>query len=97
MHPAAGIASANSEVVVSWVSGIRPDRDDVWSRGYICPKGAALGDLHHDPDRRRVPSIRDGERWREASRENAFAEVERRPRPVIHDHGMAAVAAYTAG
>jgi anaerobic selenocysteine-containing dehydrogenase len=76
------------------VAGIRPDRDDVWSRGYICPKGAALGDLHHDPDRLRVPLIRDGERWREANWEDAFAEVERRLHPVIHNHGMAAVAAY---
>lgn len=48
------------------VAGIRPDRDDVWSRGYICPKGAALGDLHDDPDRLRTPLVRDGERWREA-------------------------------
>ena len=32
---------------------IRPDRDDVWSKGYLCPKGTTLGHLHHDPDRLR--------------------------------------------
>jgi anaerobic selenocysteine-containing dehydrogenase len=28
---------------------IRGDRDDVWSRGYLCPKGSTLGHLHHGP------------------------------------------------
>src|SRR5262249_24479574 len=27
------------------VAKIRPNHDDVWSRGYICPKGTTLGDL----------------------------------------------------
>ncbi len=76
------------------VASIRPDRDDVWSRGYICPKGVALGDLHHDPDRLRAPLIRDGASWREASWEEAFAEVERRLHPVLQRHGIGAVAAY---
>ena len=39
---------------------IRGDKDDVFSRGFFCPKGAALGDLHHDPDRLRRPLIRRG-------------------------------------
>lgn len=29
--------------------------DDVFSRGFICPKGAAIGAVHHDPDRLRTP------------------------------------------
>jgi anaerobic selenocysteine-containing dehydrogenase len=33
------------------VAGIRGDEDDVFSKGYLCPKGAALGELHEDPDR----------------------------------------------
>ena len=39
---------------------IRADRDDVWSRGHLCPKGTAVGHLHHDPDRIRRPMIREG-------------------------------------
>ena len=31
------------------VAGIRGNRDDTWSRGHICPKGATLGPLHDDP------------------------------------------------
>ena len=45
------------------VDRIRGDRDDVWSKGYVCPKGTVLGHLHHDPDRVRAPMIRTGDRW----------------------------------
>ena len=76
------------------VRGIRPDREDVWSKGYVCPKGAVLGDLHHDPDRLRAPLVRDGERWREVSWDEAFAEVERRIHPIVAKHGIGAVSAY---
>ena len=44
---------------------IRGDRDDVWSKGYLCPKGTTLGHLHDDPDRIREPMVRDGDTWRE--------------------------------
>jgi anaerobic selenocysteine-containing dehydrogenase len=37
------------------VTGVRGDRDDAFSQGYICPKATALGDIHHDPDRLRRP------------------------------------------
>ena len=40
---------------------IRGDRDDVFSHGYICPKGSTLKQLHEDPDRLRTPLMqRDG-------------------------------------
>ncbi|MBM4267778.1 MAG: molybdopterin dinucleotide-binding protein [Deltaproteobacteria bacterium] len=76
------------------VTGIRPDDDDVWSRGYVCPKGAVLGDLHHDPDRLRAPLVRDGDTWRQVSWAEAFAEVAKRLHPVIQQHGMESVTAY---
>ena len=31
----------------------RGDRDDVYSKGFICPKGSAIGHLEADPDRLR--------------------------------------------
>lgn len=76
------------------VIGIRPDAADVWSRGYVCPKGAVLGELHHDPDRLRAPLVRDGRAWREVGWDEAFAEVERRLRPVLDRHGQDGVAVY---
>ena len=40
---------------------IRGDRDDVFSRGYLCPKGSTLKQLHDDPDRlRRVAYVATG-------------------------------------
>lgn len=76
------------------VTGIRPDREDVWSKGYVCPKGAVLGDLHHDPDRLRTPMVRDGETWREVGWEEAFEAIATRLRPIVEKHGIEAVSAY---
>jgi anaerobic selenocysteine-containing dehydrogenase len=73
---------------------IRADDEDVWSRGYLCPKGTTLGDLHHDPDRLRAPLIkRDGE-FVEVGWDAAFEECQRLLHPVIEEHGLASVAAY---
>ncbi|OWY61641.1 molybdopterin dinucleotide-binding protein, partial [cyanobacterium TDX16] len=74
---------------------IRGDRDDVWSKGYLCPKGSRLGDLHHDPDRLRTPMLKqpDGT-FREASWEEAFDRCTELLRPVIDEHGIEAVTAY---
>jgi anaerobic selenocysteine-containing dehydrogenase len=35
---------------------IRGDRADVFSHGFICPKGSTLGKLDEDPDRLRTPA-----------------------------------------
>ena len=66
---------------------VRGDADDVFSRGFLCPKGVALKDLHEDPDRLRTPLVRgaDGElrpaSWDEAlgaDRRAAAADRSRR-------------------
>jgi anaerobic selenocysteine-containing dehydrogenase len=76
------------------VTRIRGDRDDVWSRGFICPKGATLGQLHHDPDRLRVPLVRRGDEWVEVTWEEAFARCEELLAPIVAEHGMRAVTMY---
>jgi anaerobic selenocysteine-containing dehydrogenase len=44
------------------VTAARGDRDDVFSHGYLCPKGASFAELDNDPDRLRAPLVRrDGE------------------------------------
>ena len=40
------------------VALIRGDRADVHSGGFLCPKGTALKDFQHDPDRLRRPLIK---------------------------------------
>lgn len=73
---------------------IRPDRDDVWSQGYICPKGTTLGKLHDDPDRLRTPMIREGETWREASWDEAFARCRELIHGVLDRTGIASMTAF---
>ena len=60
------------------VASIRGDREDVFSHGFLCPKGFALKELHDDPDRIRTPLIRrpDGS-FAAASWDEAF-ELHRR-------------------
>ena len=74
---------------------IRPDTEDVWSRGYICPKGTMLGELHHDPDRLRSPVVKgeDGE-FREVSWEEAFRVAAEKIQAVTANHGMQALHTY---
>jgi anaerobic selenocysteine-containing dehydrogenase len=76
------------------VTQIRPDEDDVWSRGYICPKGTTLGDLHHDPDRLRAPLVKRGGEFVEVGWDEAFEECRQRLQPVIEKYGIDAVTAY---
>jgi len=77
------------------VASIRPDPDDVWSKGYVCPKGTTIGHLHEDPDRLRRPLIRNADgSHREVGWDEAFAEVERLLRPVLSEHGPASAAIY---
>jgi anaerobic selenocysteine-containing dehydrogenase len=76
------------------VTRIRGDADDVFSHGFICPKGTTLGHLHDDPDRLRGPMVRRDGELRPATWEEAFAEVARRLPALIQDHGRDAVAVY---
>ncbi len=65
---------------------IRGDQNDVFSHGFICPKGSTIKDLDSDPDRVRRPMVRDGESWREVSWDEAFVEIDRRFRVVRARH-----------
>ena len=73
---------------------VRGDDDDVFSKGFICPKGTAVKQLHEDPDRLRAPMIRNGTEWSTASWDDAFAAVERGLKPIIDQYGRDAVALY---
>ncbi|MFT3697964.1 MAG: molybdopterin-dependent oxidoreductase [Kofleriaceae bacterium] len=67
----------------SHVTKVRGNDRDVSSAGFICPKGAAIGELHDDPDRLRAPLVkRDGVHV-EVTWEEAFAEIARRLPPIV--------------
>ncbi len=71
------------------IAGIRGDRSDVFSGGYLCPKGTALKDLQYDPDRLRRPLVKRNGAFVEVDFDEAFAEVERRLMPIRAKHGPA--------
>lgn len=76
------------------VVGARGDRDDVFSAGFICPKGASFAELDNDPDRLRAPLVRRDGVLTEATWEEAFAAVAEGLGAVLRDHGGASVGAY---
>lgn len=76
------------------VGDIRGNQDDVFSKGYICPKGVALRELDADPDRLKTPLVRRKGELVAVSWEEAFAEIEKRLLPIIAEHGRESVAAY---
>ncbi|MFD3944039.1 molybdopterin oxidoreductase family protein [Streptomyces sp. NPDC058579] len=73
------------------VTGARGDRDDVFSQGFICPKGAAFGEVDADPDRLTGPLVRKDGTLQEATWDEAFDTIAARIRPLIETHGPNAV------
>ncbi|MFS8067604.1 MAG: molybdopterin oxidoreductase family protein [Byssovorax sp.] len=83
------------EVAGGKVASIRGDKSDPFSRGYICPKAAALADLHEDPDRLRHPVRRTASgSFVRIGWDEAFDEVASRLRAVQGEHGRNAVGVY---
>jgi anaerobic selenocysteine-containing dehydrogenase len=76
------------------VTSVRGNDADPFSRGYICPKGTALADLHHDPDRLRKPVRRDGDAWHEMEWDEAYDLVAGKLRDIRAAHGKHAIAVY---
>lgn len=76
------------------VTRIRGDRDDVFSHGFICPKGSTLKQLHEDPDRLRRPLIKRNGVHVEVDWPEAWDEVAGRLSEIIERHGRESVATY---
>jgi anaerobic selenocysteine-containing dehydrogenase len=76
------------------VLSIKPDKQDAFSRGHICPKAVALKDLHEDPDRLRHPVRRTADGWEQVSWQDAFAEIGQQVAAIRAAHGTDAIAAY---
>jgi anaerobic selenocysteine-containing dehydrogenase len=76
------------------VALVRGDRDDVFSHGYLCPKGTAIRALEADPDRMRVPQIRVGDEWHGASWDAAFELIDENLSRIAAEHGPDALAVY---
>ncbi|GAB7067953.1 molybdopterin-dependent oxidoreductase [Mycobacterium hodleri] len=80
--------------VAGTVVGARGDRDDVFSAGYVCPKGASFGELDGDPDRLTRPLVRRGGDLVEVGWDEAFAAAAAGLGAVLAEHGGSSVAVY---
>jgi anaerobic selenocysteine-containing dehydrogenase len=73
---------------------IRGDKDDPFSRGYICPKAAALGDLHYDKDRLKYPVRRTDHGWERLGWDEAFDQVTQNLKRIHAKYGRGSIATY---
>jgi anaerobic selenocysteine-containing dehydrogenase len=82
------------KVTGNQIETIKGNPNDVFSQGYICPKGVALRDLHEDPDRLTTPLIKRNGQHEPASYEEAFLEIERRLTPILGQYGRHSAGVY---
>ena len=74
-HLCEAMCGLEIDVKGNHIVAIRGDTADPFSRGYLCPKGIALQDIHHDPDRLRHPVRRTADGWQPIPWEEALDEV----------------------
>lgn len=76
------------------VTRIRGDQLDVFSHGFICPKGSTLKQLHEDPDRLHKPVVKRDGVFVAVDWDEAFATIEERMMPILAEHGRDCAAIY---
>jgi anaerobic selenocysteine-containing dehydrogenase len=76
------------------VTNVRGDPEHALSAGYLCPKGRAIGRLHHHPDRLDTPAGGRGASRKEPGWDAVLDDLGTRLGAIVRDHGPDAVAAY---
>jgi anaerobic selenocysteine-containing dehydrogenase len=82
------------EVEGDTITSVRGDPDDPLSKGAICPKAAALIDLHADPDRLRYPVKRTERGFERVGWDEALDEIAARVLKLQAEHGRNSVGLY---
>jgi len=73
---------------------VRADRDHPLSKGYMCPKGRALGQWHHAPGAIVEPLQRQGESLVPVSWDRALDDAAARLKKIVDTHGPNSVGVY---
>ena len=77
------------------ILSIKGDKQDPFSKGYICPKATALQDLYEDPDRLRAPMERTKDGWKELSWPEALDKAAEGISALQKKHGVNALGIYS--
>ena len=93
-HVCEALCGLRIETEGEQIISIKPDKEDPFSNGHICPKGVAIQDIHEDPDRIRTPLKRTAEDWEAISWEEALNTTIERLGRIVDDHGANAIATY---
>ncbi|HUA32571.1 MAG TPA: molybdopterin-dependent oxidoreductase [Candidatus Binataceae bacterium] len=83
------------EVEGDQIVAVRGDKEDPFSRGFICPKAYGLKAFQQDPDRLKQPMRRTAGGWQPITWEAAFAEIETRLTAIQQKYGRDAVGMYS--
>lgn len=73
---------------------VRGDSDHPLTRGYTCPKGRALGAMHHHPQRLESPQLRRHGVLEHRDWDACLDDLGERLRGIIESHGPSAVGIY---
>ena len=71
-HLCEAVCGLEIKIADGRIISVQGDKNDPLSRGYICPKGVAIKDMHGDPDRLRKPVRRTDSGWEEISWDEAL-------------------------
>ncbi|HLX36875.1 MAG TPA: molybdopterin-dependent oxidoreductase [Candidatus Binataceae bacterium] len=82
------------EVEGNNIVSVRGDKEDPFSRGYICPKAHGLKELHADPDRLRTPMRRTATGWEAITWDEAYADMATRLLAIRDKYGASAIGMY---
>ncbi len=76
------------------IQSIKGDKDDPFSRGFVCPKATALQDIYEDPDRLKHPVRKTADGWQQISWKEAFDLVEQKIKGIQEKFGPNALGLY---
>ncbi|GAA3921656.1 molybdopterin-dependent oxidoreductase [Litoribacillus peritrichatus] len=76
------------------ILSIKGDKQDSFSRGYICPKATALQDIYEDPERLTKPLERTEHGWTTIAWEEAFDKVAANLKRIQTQYGQNSVGTY---
>ncbi len=82
------------KVIDQEIQSIKGDKNDPFSKGYICPKSMALQDIYNDPDRLKRPIKKVNGKWIEISWTEAYDMAVEGIKKIQKKYGNDAVAVY---